>query len=58
MVGQGWGEMERTLDLVPGASGLCLSPADSKPEPENDNTTFSEVLCQMKSCCANVFCKM
>lgn len=50
--------MERTLDLVPGDSCLCLSPADSKPETENDNTTCSEALCQMKSCYVNGLCKM
>lgn len=45
---QGWSELEGTLDVVPEDSGLCLSPADSRPETENDKNTFSELLCQMK----------
>lgn len=43
--GQGLGGMERMLDFVPKDLGLCLCPADSKPETENGNVTFSELLC-------------
>ena len=52
------GEMEPTLDSVPEDSGLRLSPADCRPETENDNNPFSELLCQMKECCMDVLCKM
>ena len=50
--------MEPTLDSVPEDSGLRLSPADCRPETENDNNPFSELLCQMKECCMDVLCKM
>lgn len=43
--GKDW--MERILDLVPEDAGLFLFPAKSKPETENDNTTFSELLCNL-----------
>ena len=37
--------MGRMLDWVPKDLGLCLIPADSKPETEHGNVAFSESPC-------------